>query len=123
MLEHVALTVADNKELENFYRNILGFELHKTFELNEDLSKKIFGISKNMSVYHLKKDNLILEIFISVERSKLKYNHICLLIKNREAVCKNAVANGYICNRIKRDRGDLIFIQDKSSNMFEIKEG
>jgi len=120
-LEHIVITISDKKELNNFYRDILGFKLKKQFELHDELSKKIFGIPFVVDVNIMEYKNITLEIFIHSEMGELQYNHICLSIKNREEVYKKAVANGYESVRMKRDNNDLIFIKDKSKNILELK--
>lgn len=120
-LEHIALTISDSNELNNFYHGILGFKFNKKFALSKELSKQIFNISTIPAVNLMQRDNIFLEIFIYPKISKQKYNHICLAIKNRTEICKKAIDNGYTCIHIKRDISDLIFIKDKSGNIFELK--
>jgi catechol 2,3-dioxygenase-like lactoylglutathione lyase family enzyme len=122
-LEHIALTIADSKELSNFYCDVLGFKTIKKFELNQDLASELFNIPEIASVCVMQRDDLVLEIFIYSEINEYKYNHVCLLMKNREEAYARAVAGEYKCIRIKRRVGDIIFIKDKSDNIFEIKEG
>ena len=122
-LEHVAITVSNDKELDNFYHDIFGFELIKKFELNKELSEKIFGISEITPVCLIQKEDLTLEIFISTKISTPKYNHICISIENREEIYKKAVEKDYDCICIKRDRSDLIFIKDSKCYVVGIKSG
>ncbi len=92
------------------------------FVLNKTLAQKIFGINKNTSAFFLQKNDLFLEIFVTDEKLKQVFNHICLTIKDRETLATKAEAQNYECIRIERDIFDLIFIKDKSGNIFEIKE-
>ncbi len=64
-LEHIALTVTDYKEISRFYQEILGFSEIRSFVLKKDLAREIFGIEKETKVFHLQKDDLLLEIFLS----------------------------------------------------------
>lgn len=64
-LEHIALTVTDYKEISRFYQEILGFSEVRSFVLKKDLAREIFGIEKETKVFHLQKDDLLLEIFLS----------------------------------------------------------
>lgn len=121
-LEHIALTIAEAKEIKDFYINILGMREVKTFVLNKILAQKIFGIQKDTNVFYLQKNDLFLEIFITDEKLKQGFDHICLAIKDRENFVTKTEAQKYKCIRIKRDIFDLIFIKDKSGNIFEIKE-
>ena len=121
-LEHIALTIFDIKEVKNFYINILGMTELKTFVLNKIVTQKIFNINKDASVFFLQKDDLFFEIFVSNEKLKKGFNHICISVKDRENLIEKSEAQNYQSIRIKRDFSDLIFIKDKSGNIFEIKE-
>jgi|LGOV01.1.fsa_nt_gb catechol 2,3-dioxygenase-like lactoylglutathione lyase family enzyme len=121
-LEHIALTISDTEEINNFYRDILGLEHDRTFKLDKSLSYKIFDISANPSIYIMQKNNLALEIFVASQTNKQGYNHICLTITNREEVLQKAIAKNYKYIRIKRESHDIIFIKDKCGNTFEMKE-
>ena len=121
-LEHIGLTISESKEIKDFYINILGMREVKTFVLNKILAQKIFGINKNTSAFFLQKNDLFLEIFVTDEKLKQGFNHICLTIKDRETLVTKAEAQNYECIRIERKLSDLIFIKDKSGNIFEIKE-
>ena len=121
-LEHIAITITNSKELNDFYHNVLGFEIDKGFELNKTLSEKIFNIASSAQVCVMKKDNLALEIFVYPGINNQKYNHICLLLKNREDIYNKAINKGYHCIRIERDPCDMIFLKDRNGNVFEMKE-
>ena len=121
-LEHIALTISCQGDINDFYQNLLGFEQVKTFTLNKNLSGKIFDIFNDTPVFHMQKDNLVLEIFIYPDKVKQSLNHICLSVKDRDNLVRKAEAHNYNCIRIKRDVFDLIFIKDKGGNIFEMKE-
>ncbi len=121
-LEHVALTISDATEVEYFYQNILGLSKIRDFILNKDLARKIFGIDKETTVFLLQKNELLLELFLMPEQYSRDFKHICISIKNREELVEKAAQNAYQYIRIKRERPDLIFIKDKSGNIFEIIE-
>ncbi|MBC8185109.1 VOC family protein [candidate division KSB1 bacterium] len=121
-LEHIALTIEDAKEIKDFYIDILEMKEVKTFVLNKILAQKIFGIQKDTNVFYLQRNNLFLEVFITGEKLKQGFDHICLSVKDRETIVTKAEPQNYECVRIKRDVFDLIFVKDKSGNIFEIKE-
>jgi hypothetical protein len=93
----------------------------KNFVLDSILASNIFDIEKEATVFLLQKDELILEIFVTNEQIKQNFSHICIAVKNREELVKKAKLSGYKCIIIKRKIPDLIFIKDKSNNIFEIK--
>jgi len=65
ILQHIALSVFDIEEIENFYINILGMEIIKNFVLKKDLSKEIFNIDQDTPAYILQKNNLFFELFVN----------------------------------------------------------
>lgn len=121
-LEHIALTISDIQEVKDFYIDILEMKELKNFVLNNELAQKIFNINKNTSAFFLQKENMFLELFVSEGNAKQAFHHICISINNRENLIKKSEAKNYNCVRIKRNFSDLIFIKDKSGNIFEIKE-
>jgi len=121
-IEHIALNIIDSQEVKKFYQNILGMIQISNFELDKDLAKQFFNIRKNTSVYLMQRDNLILELFVNSKSYNRGFNHICIVLKNRESVVSEAVENSFKCIRRKREHFDQIFICDKSGNIFEIKE-
>ncbi|SRR6056297_113956 len=121
MLEHIAITVNGSDEIINFYQNILGMEEGRNFVLDKSLSAKIFGVNKNLPVYLMQRDDLVLEIFI-YKQNLQSVNHLCISVDNRENLTKKLQEKGYETIIIEREQPDLVFIKDKSGNIFEIKQ-
>jgi len=121
-LEHVAISIISVDEIVNFYQNILGMKHLRDFILNKNLAFDIFGINTDIPVYLLNKGNVTIEIFVVGQASCEKVNHICFSMKDREMIYQKALEKKYECIKIERDSSDLIFIKDKSGNIFEIKE-
>ena len=124
MLEHIGLSIINYSEIKEFYQDLLGFEIKKHFVISAELSEKVFGIKKKTPVYHLLKKDLDLELFIFPKEKVHSYNHLCISVKNRNELVTKAKDKGYDCLVIKRETSnyDLVFICDKSNNIFEIKE-
>jgi len=121
-LEHIALTISDIEEVKNFYVDILEMKELKNVVLKNRLAQEIFNINNDTAAFLLQKDDLYFEIFVSNETSKQGFNHICISVKDREKLVSKSEAKNYNCIRIAREFSDLIFINDKSGNIFEIKE-
>ena len=121
-LEHVALTIMDQKEIRQFYREILGFSEVRNFDLQEDLAGQIFGIEKDTTVYQLQNGKFFLELFIMPERFEQVYNHVCISVPDRQRILDRAGQYGYECIHIRKQHADLVFIKDRSGNLFEIKD-
>jgi len=121
-LEHVAFTITDYNEIEQFYHEILEMNKMKSFVLDKVLARDIFGIEKETKVFLLQKDELILEIFLNTEQHHQGFNHICISTSHREEIVKKATQHSYKCLRLKRKNSDMIFVTDNSGNIFEIKQ-
>ncbi len=122
MFVHVALTINDASEVDDFYSDILGFEETRRFVLNKELTGKLFGIEEDTEIIALKKDDLALEIFVSDRKNSINFEHTCIRIDNREEVIKKVKEKGYPCVIVKRDDMDLVFIKDGSNNLFEVQQ-
>jgi len=122
-LQHIALSITEPLEVRDFYQSLLGANAIRYFVLDKNLAGQIFGINRDTSVYLMQKDELFLELFLIPEQNNLNFHHICISIENRIQLFENALEKGYECIQIQRNENDLIFIKDKSGNIFEIKEG
>lgn len=122
MLNHIGITIKDISEVENFYQNILGMKIVKQFTINEDLSNQIFQINKEIEVFLMQKDDLFFELFIDENPVYKSYDHICINVHSRNNLIKQAENNNYPCVIIPRENFDLVFVKDKSNNIFEVKE-
>lgn len=121
-LEHIALTVNNHDEIIDFYHNVLEMKTVKAFTINSELSSTIFRINKGVHVYLLERHGVVFEIFVSPIKISTSYSHICISVPKREILIQNAVKSDYAVIQIEREFSDLIFIKDKSGNIFEIKE-
>jgi len=122
MLEHIGITINDRNDIQTFYKDLLGMKEIKKFDLYENVSEKIFGISNTVSVTLLSNDDLLIELFLSDKKHEQIYNHICISVQNRDKIIKNAKSMGFFVTHIKREsKGYLLFIKDNSGNIFEIK--
>ena len=119
---HLGLTISESSDIRNFYQNILGMELQRNFILNRFLAKTIFGMEKELEVYSGKIGDLELELFITDQEISKTCNHICLSVSERDKFIGKIRENGYECIVLKREMSDLVFVKDKSGNLFEIKE-
>ncbi len=120
---HVAATINDLSDLENFYIDILGLEIKYKFNIQKNLSKQIFNIEKDVEVVIAGKQDFTMELFIADNINIRNFQHICITVENRGKMLKKAEENNYPCTIIERDDAhDIVFIQDKSNNLFEIKE-
>ena len=118
---HVAICVSKAEEINDFYIKIIGMEELRSFTLNKSLAEKIFSVNKEIPVHLLKKGSLTLEIFIYPEKNTKAFDHICISTAHRKEMIQLANDEGYPVICIPREHNDLVFIGDKSGNLFEIK--
>ena len=121
-LNHIAITITDVSEIEGFYKNLLGMKDVRRFEISKDKVIEIFGIEKEIVAYQLQKDDLVFEVFVLLQTFEKGFNHICISVPDREELVRKAIKNSYNVTRIKREHFDLIFVKDRSGNIFEIKQ-
>jgi catechol 2,3-dioxygenase-like lactoylglutathione lyase family enzyme len=122
-LNHIGLNVVSENEIDTFYKSVLGFSEERSFELNELLSGEIFGIDNKAKVFLLKNNDLILELFVNKNIVQNGYNHLCIDVENRNEIVKKCERSGYETVVKKRTgKPDMIFVKDKSGNIFELKE-
>ncbi len=119
---HVGLNIGHREEIENFYREILGFKLLRTFPITGELSRQIFQIAEGTQATLMNRGDVTVELFLCTENRLGGYAHLCIDVENREEIVRKCLLKGYPVFRKKRDKGDLIFIRDLSGNIFELKE-
>lgn len=122
MLRHIGLTVTDSEEIENFYEEVLCFNMKHKFTINSNISQQIFNVNDVTDVYVMDQQDLEFEIFISHRKEKRVFSHVCLAYPVPEIIYENAVKSGYKALVKNSSDHDTYFIWDKSGNMFEIKE-
>jgi extradiol dioxygenase family protein len=122
MLQHIALTINDSEEIENFYENILLFSLKRKFSVNGEVTRQIFNTGETVDVYMMGHQDTQLEIFLSPKKERKVFSHICLAYWKAVITYNMAVELGYKALVKKNPVNDTYFIWDKSGNMFEIKE-
>ncbi|MCW0484909.1 VOC family protein [Gaoshiqia sediminis] len=122
MLLHIALTIIDPVEIENFYKEVLQLTIRRKFLISSEMSQNIFQTEEAAEIYVMENESVQFEIFISCEKEKKVFSHVCLAYREAKDIYEKAVALGYKA-MIKRNPGnDTYFIRDKNENLFEIKD-
>ncbi len=123
MIHHIALTVNDFSDINNFYEDVLNLSKLYQFILSDELSQKIFSKEKGAEVYVMKKNDIQFEIFVSKQKEGKVFSHTCLTYENSEEILQKAKTNGYkVVVKPNHGKKDTYFIWDRSGNLFEIKE-
>jgi len=90
VFEHIGITINEESDIQAFYKDLLGLKEINKFDLFDDLSEKIFGISNTVPVSLFSNDDLLIELFLTDKKQKQVYNHICISVKNRDDIIKKA---------------------------------
>lgn len=122
MLQHIALTVNNQDEIENFYKEVLQFNTIYQFSINKETSDLIFNVNDSFDVYLMEFKEVKLEIFICQLKEEKIFSHVCLSYSDSENIYKKAVNLGYKTLIKMNPQKNTYFIWDNSNNMFEIKE-
>ena len=120
-LNHIGINIADAGEIHYFYQDILGFVPERSFPIPREISQMFFGIDGETTAFIIVNGTLRLELFVCNRPVKLGYAHLCIELENREETVLKCAASGYPVIRMKREKGDLLFVKDKAGNVFELK--
>ena len=93
MLLHVAITIHSPKEIENFYKKVLLFNVQKKFSLNKETSQKIFSTEEVVDVYLMEHQSVQFEIFISYKKGKKQFSHVCLAYRQTNTIYEKAISS------------------------------
>lgn len=121
-LKHIAIAVNCPDDIDEFYQGILGFTLYRQFSVIAGLSQSLFGLDKELDVYQVKNDSIMLELFITDNQCRTGVSHVCLSVDSRTELLENIKAHHYEYIIEQHNGHDVVFVKDRSGNMFEIKE-
>lgn len=123
MIQHVALSINERDDLENFYMDVLMFHIHYQFTISRDIAKMIFDCDRDLTVVVMRKDAMEFELFLSDKIENKVFSHVCISVENSKQIMERAELAGYkTVTKSRKDGYDTFFIWDKSANLFEIKE-
>ena len=118
--KHVGLQILEN-DIVPFYEEVMGVVITRTFELNEEESSKIFGISRCVTIISGKLGEEDIELFVDGWSREPSYNHVCFQTSNAEQLFKKADERGYRVYKRKGHVGITFFVSDSNRNIFELK--
>ncbi len=121
--QHLGLTIIEKTDIREFYQDILGMKIQKEFTLSGELAEQIFRQDRDIKVVAGTIGNLFVELFLAEENPNVVWEHICFISENRPALIDACQAKNYPVTVIERKPFDIVFIKDKSGNLFEIKQG
>lgn len=120
-VNHVALQYKYKEDAETFFSKILNIPLSKKSTLNAEFSQKIFGINENVDIQLYDDGVTRFEIFISNASKKPGFEHTSIEIDNEEEFITRCKQHNIQPINIDKQGKKLLFVKDKSGNLFEIK--
>jgi hypothetical protein len=120
-IQHIALNYSNKKKADIFFKEILGLKIIKSFAISKELSKQIFNIIEACEVVVYGNNSALFEIFITKNKSKIVFDHICIKVENIEDFIENCKKHDLQPNFINQGDKKLLFVKDFSDNLFEIK--
>jgi catechol 2,3-dioxygenase-like lactoylglutathione lyase family enzyme len=95
MIQHIALTVNNFNEINNFFEEVLHLKLHHIFSINEETTQQIFHVNEKVDVYVLEHQDVQFELFVSNENETQVFSHVCLVYQNAKNIYQKASDAGY----------------------------
>ena len=120
-IQHIALNYSNKKEADIFFKEILGLKIIKSFDISIELTKQIFNIIEECEVVVYGNNSTHFEIFITKNKSKFVFDHICIKVENIEVFVENCKKHDLQTYFINKGDKKLLFVKDFSDNLFEIK--
>jgi len=121
-IKHIGLHYNDRKSAKIFFEEILDLKLKKSFSLSKDLTKKIFGVSEDVTIDVYENNESYFEVFITEKITKYQYEHICVEIDSKNGFIEKCKKYGLKPIIVKKGLKILLFVKDFSGNLYEIKE-
>lgn len=120
MLKHIALEIRE-KDIRDFYVDILGGEIVNQFVLGKEVAKEIFNIHEAVNVYCFSLNNIEFELFVHEYINRNTLCHTCIEMEDASNVFNLAHKKNYWVHLRKSGSKNTYFIKDKNGNLFELK--
>lgn len=123
MLRHIGIHIHDEKDVKDFYHEILGFQELNRFDLSEKTAHNVFRTQHHIEVVRMKQFELMIELMICPEEKSDGMSHMALEYWKAESVAEKAKEKGYTVIEFQKDNDHTgRYIKDKAGNIFEIKD-
>lgn len=121
-LIHVGLHVLE-KDVLDFYKEILDCQTKRTFTLQPDDAFPIFGINQEVTVQLVSCGGIELELFAGDKKNEIPtFGHLCFQSTEADKIFDKACKAGFRTFIRKRNLNETYFISDNNNNLFEIKK-
>ncbi|MCK5398460.1 hypothetical protein KAJ26_00435 [bacterium] len=120
-IDHYALSSISKKAAEDIFIGVFEFELLYTFTLDEKTADQVFGVKMDVEVLVFGMKDLKIEVFIDDSSQNSTYGHLAIKIEDKDALlsrCKRFSVKHF---RVDRGERQVLFLEDASGNLFEIK--
>ncbi len=120
---HIALEYEDKKQSDTFFKEVLSIAFEKSFKLPEILSKKIFGIHKEIDVYVYNNGKTKFEVFLTGNKrnNKNSFEHICIEVKDKDILFEKCKKYNLEIITVEKNTKKIYFIKDFSNYLYEVK--
>jgi catechol 2,3-dioxygenase-like lactoylglutathione lyase family enzyme len=120
----MALINNSEEKADKFYKEFLGLNKLRCFEVSAEMAQKIFNLKVNYKVIVYSNDQFRVEIFIDekYKGDKNSIPHVCIEVKDREKLILKAEKMGIDYTKIPKQNSYYLFIRDYNGNLFEVKD-
>jgi hypothetical protein len=120
-IKHIGLQIIE-KDLSDFYEEIMKFTPLYSFTLSQDDSYEIFGIKKEVTILNGTCPELDLELFIQNKSMESNFSHVCFYSERMIEMFDMAKRKGYKTYLRRNNGNETLFLSDSNFNLFEIKQ-
>ncbi len=118
---HTGLHILE-KDLQNFYKDVLNCETIRSFTVTMEDAFSIFGIKQEVTAHLVSCGGIELELFIGEKTEAHTFGHICFQSTQAEEIFEKSKTKGFNTFVRKKNSNTTYFISDKNKNLFEIKK-
>lgn len=124
LFNHVGIVNKSEDQAVQFYRDFLGFEITKDYNVSRDLSEQLFAVSREIKLLAFEKNGIKIEVFIcpDCKQSSPDFRHIGFLLDNLSDLIEKAPRAGIEVIMGKTKEKTVYFLKDFSGNLIEIKQ-
>jgi catechol 2,3-dioxygenase-like lactoylglutathione lyase family enzyme len=121
-LIHVALRVSSEENALAFYRDLLGLEFRKRFDVPPDLMNALFGMDRAVEAVVYGNESATFELFLTGESpAPDPPDHVCFGVPDLDAFLERCAAAAVKIIQAPKGDGLVTFIHDFDGNRFEVK--
>ncbi len=123
LLNHVGIINKSEEQAVRFYKEFLGFEKTREFNVPQELSEQLFHVSREIRILVFEKQDIKIEVFIFPEYKPPSpdFRQIGFMLDNLTEIIEKAPQVGVELITGKTKEKTVHFVKDFSGNLIEIK--